>query len=64
MGFAVFGGKAAGIKTLAEDTLRALSQSQAIIEFEPDGTIIRANDNFLAAVGYQLDEVRAPQHVR
>jgi methyl-accepting chemotaxis protein len=27
-----------------------------------DGTIITANDNFLSAVGYQLDEVRGKNH--
>ena len=32
-------------------TLAALDRSQAIIEFEPDGTIVTANGNFLAALG-------------
>lgn len=62
MVFAGFGPRTAGIKGLADDTVKALSKSQAIIEFEPDGTIIRANENFLAAVGYQLDEVRGRHH--
>ena len=30
----------------------AISKSQAVIEFNLDGTIITANDNFLGAVGY------------
>jgi methyl-accepting chemotaxis protein len=40
----------------------ALSRSQAIIEFDPRGTILGANDNFLAAMGYSLDEVVGRHH--
>jgi PAS domain S-box-containing protein len=36
----------------------SINRSQAIIEFELDGTIVSANQNFLAAVGYSLDEIR------
>lgn len=42
--------------------LAALDKSQAVIEFETDGTIITANDNFLAAVGYRLDQIRGQHH--
>src|SRR5690606_24083168 len=35
---------------------------QAVIEFELDGTILTANDNFLAAVGYGLDEIQGRHH--
>ena len=42
--------------------LDAIGRSQALIEFQPDGTIITANDNFLAALGYSLDEVRGKHH--
>lgn len=42
--------------------LEALDKSQAVIQFELDGTIIDANDNFLAAVGYHLDEVKGHHH--
>jgi len=42
--------------------LSALDRSQAVIEFELDGTIITANDNFLKAMGYSLDEVRGKHH--
>ena len=38
-------------------TFDALDRSQAVIEFEPDGTIITANANFLTTLGYSLDEV-------
>ena len=40
----------------------ALDRSQAIIEFRPDGTIMRANDNFLAVMEYQLSEIRGKHH--
>ncbi|MCB2107334.1 MAG: PAS domain-containing methyl-accepting chemotaxis protein [Rhodobacteraceae bacterium] len=46
----------------AEATLDALGKSQAIIEFEPDGKIIRANENFLRVMGYRLDEIRGRHH--
>ena len=42
--------------------LAALNASQAIIEFKPDGTILTANPNFCAAMGYQLDEIRGRHH--
>ncbi|MEQ9606138.1 MAG: PAS domain-containing methyl-accepting chemotaxis protein [Kiloniellaceae bacterium] len=42
--------------------LAALDRSQAIIEFSMDGTIITANANFLAAMGYTLDEVKGKHH--
>ena len=40
----------------------AISRSQAVIEFELDGTIITANDNFLKTLGYRLEEVRGRHH--
>ncbi|MCJ2070795.1 PAS domain-containing methyl-accepting chemotaxis protein [Methylobacterium sp. J-030] len=40
----------------------ALSQSQAIVEFKPDGTILTANANFLTAMGYTLPEVLGQHH--
>lgn len=43
-------------------TLDAFSQSQAMIEFKPDGTILTANQNFLDAMGYQLDEIQGEHH--
>jgi methyl-accepting chemotaxis protein len=42
--------------------LDALSKSQAVIEFELDGTIITANENFLKALGYKLDEIQGKHH--
>ena len=40
----------------------ALGRSQGIIEFELDGTIITANDNFLALIEYSLEEIRGAHH--
>src|SRR5262245_17889056 len=42
--------------------LEALDKSQATIEFKTDGTIITANENFLQAMGYTLDEVKGRHH--
>lgn len=46
----------------AKATLEAISRSQALIEFTPDGTIITANENFLSVMGYELDEIRGKHH--
>ena len=40
----------------------AISRSQAVIEFDLDGTIVEANENFLQALGYSLAEIRG-QHL-
>ena len=40
----------------------AVCRSQAVIEFSLDGTIIWANDLFLDAMGYTLDEIRGQHH--
>ena len=40
----------------------AASRSQAIIEFGLDGTIVDANENFLRAMGYTLEEIRGRNH--
>ena len=40
----------------------AIGRSQAVIEFELDGTIITANANFLGLLGYRLDEVKGQHH--
>jgi methyl-accepting chemotaxis protein len=45
-----------------EGKLQALDRSQGIIEFELDGTVITANANFLAVVGYGLAEVQGKHH--
>lgn len=40
----------------------AIGRSQAVIEFNLDGTIITANDNFLHALGYTLEEIKGKHH--
>ena len=42
--------------------IASISKSQAVIEFNMDGTIIGANQNFLKTVGYSLDEIRGRHH--
>lgn len=42
--------------------LDALNRSQAVIRFKPDGTIVEANSNFLAVVGYNLEEIKGKHH--
>lgn len=42
--------------------LEAVSKSQAIIEFNLDGTIRTANKNFLNALGYTLEEIKGKHH--
>ncbi|MCK1513246.1 PAS domain-containing methyl-accepting chemotaxis protein [Bradyrhizobium sp. 190] len=52
-------------KNLFENALaqaQAIRRSQAVIEFNLDGTIITANENFLKALGYSLDEVQGKHH--
>jgi len=43
-------------------TVEALNRSQAVIEFKTDGTILTANENFLAALGYKLEEIQGRHH--
>ena len=45
-----------------EGQISAISKSQAIIEFNLDGTIITANKNFLDATGYSLEEIQGKHH--
>ncbi len=42
--------------------IAAIGKSQAVIEFNMDGTIIGANQNFLRTVGYALEEIRGRHH--
>jgi methyl-accepting chemotaxis protein len=45
-----------------EGQLRAVHKAQAVIEFDLDGTIQTANENFLKAVGYSLEEIKGKHH--
>jgi methyl-accepting chemotaxis protein len=42
--------------------IAAISNSQAVIEFGVDGTILIANDNFLRKLGYALEEIKGRHH--
>ncbi len=42
--------------------IAAISKAQAVIEFNMDGTVITANDNFLKALGYSVDEIKGKHH--
>ena len=46
----------------AQAQLVALNRSQAVIEFNMDGSIVTANQNFLNALGYRLDEIQGKHH--
>ena len=46
----------------AQAVLDALDHSLAIIEFKPDGTILRANGNFCSAMGYSAGEIAGQHH--
>lgn len=58
--------KAADSSTLRDLTAKfeAISRVQGIIEFELDGTIITANDNFLELTEYSLEELKGQKHSR
>lgn len=45
-----------------EGKINSISKSQAIIEFNLDGTILNANQNFLDTVGYTLEEIKGKHH--
>jgi len=42
--------------------IAAISKAQAVIEFNMDGTIIGANENFLKTLGYSLTEIKGRHH--
>ena len=50
----------------AAGIISAIDRVMAVIEFNPDGTIITANENFSAAMGYTplRDPEPPPPHVR
>jgi methyl-accepting chemotaxis protein len=42
--------------------VEAIGKSQAVIEFNLDGTIVTANENFLKTLGYSLGEIQGKHH--
>ncbi len=49
-------------EAFAAAKFEAINRSQGMIEFGLDGTILQANENFLAAMGYTLSEVQGKHH--
>jgi methyl-accepting chemotaxis protein len=45
-----------------EDLIHALQRSTAVIEFDLDGTVLTANDNFLNAMGYKKNQLVGKHH--
>ncbi|MGD8210503.1 MAG: PAS domain S-box protein [Desulfobacterales bacterium] len=45
-----------------EGKIEAINRVQAVIEFELDGTVISANENFLHIFGYRLEEIVGKHH--
>ena len=56
------GAKASDRLAEMEAVIAAIHRSQAVIEFDLDGAIITANDNFLKALGYGLAEIQGRHH--
>lgn len=46
----------------AQDTLNAVNRSMATIEFDMNGNVVDANQNFLTTIGYSLDEIKDKHH--
>ncbi len=49
-------------KDASDHLFSAISRSMAVIEFELDGTVREANENFCLAMGYEKDEVVGKHH--
>ncbi|QDU95423.1 methyl-accepting chemotaxis protein [Lignipirellula cremea] len=45
-----------------QNQIQAINEAQAVIEFEPDGSIITANSNFLQTMGYSAREIQNEHH--
>jgi methyl-accepting chemotaxis protein len=45
-----------------EGRANAIDRAQAVIEFDLNGTVLTANQNFLKLLGYSLDEVKGKHH--
>jgi methyl-accepting chemotaxis protein len=45
-----------------ESQIEAIGRAQAVISFALDGTILDANENFLKATGYALNEIKGQHH--
>ena len=54
----------ASMTRAAEDKSRidAISRSQAVIDFSPDGVVLTANENYLKIMGYRLEDIVGQPH--
>src|SRR5258707_848123 len=50
------------VRQAAVAQVEAISKSQAVIEFNLDGTVVTANENFLKTLGYSLSEIQGKHH--
>jgi methyl-accepting chemotaxis protein len=52
-------------KVMAADNaskIAAIDRSQAVVEFNLDGTVLTANSNFLRTLGYDISEIKGKHH--
>jgi PAS domain S-box-containing protein len=55
-------GEAAATNADYTAKMESISKAQAVIEFQMDGTIVTANENFSKTMGYSLDEIKGRHH--
>jgi PAS domain S-box-containing protein len=46
----------------SESTLRAINESLAVVEFDPEGHLLKANSVFLDLMGYSMHEIEGEHH--
>ncbi|HEU5291470.1 MAG TPA: PAS domain S-box protein [Cyclobacteriaceae bacterium] len=46
----------------SESTMRVINDAMAVVEFDPDGNILKVNSNFLDLMGYKQDEIVGEHH--
>jgi methyl-accepting chemotaxis protein len=47
---------------LFEGLVSAINKAQAVIEFDMQGQVLCANDNFLSVMGYELEDIKGEHH--
>jgi methyl-accepting chemotaxis protein len=52
----------AEVCTELQGQIAAINRSQAVVEFDLNGTILTANENFLTVLGYRLEEIKGRPH--
>lgn len=52
----------AAVESKRASVLTAIERSTAVIEFDLSGKVLNANSNFLAVMGYELDEILGQAH--